>query len=1407
MVALSVNGKPAEAVVPRKQESDPAIAPAIDRAKIFEQVRAASSTGFPAELSSSLSAPTPASVSRERALEVENRAQELYRAMHGGLTGWGTDETQLLSALKGLSPPEVQFLKDTYANRFNTKLEDDIASELSGDDLFQARAALRGDRASEAATALHRAMDGVGTDEDSIIGVLSSLKGAEQVEVAQAYKKAFDVDLDTALAQELGGDDLTQVRAIRMGQPVTAAAAELHKAIDGVGTDEASIQAVLKRHSPDQLQAIAAEYQRLYGATLTSDLQSEFSGHELSEVLALARGDRTAAKVSQLRGALEGAGSSTETIFSVLEGALSKERAHLRASFKSQTGTSLEDALSGDLSGTDLEKANILLAHGKLSDVEKLRFAFDGAGTDEATIKEVLRNRSKGEIDYLKKEYEARYHESLESRIHDELGGSDEFRALQALKGRPATVEEALKNMQELDAFERSGILSNVIGAFSKEDERITEQLAVATFDIAAAQKDGVISPEERASIERTLRFAEGNIDLYAERRDAIADTGATVAAVAGSTAVVVGTGGLATPGVIAMAAAAGGASYAGTKYAVQGKGYDGENLASDVGIGAVEGAVTALTAGGAAAVKNAAQQGAKQALSTGSQAAMRETAVESVGSTVQDAMRPDTWAGGAAAGVANLAVSAAGTAITSGALHRVGEVRPPAMRVHGASPELNAPHVELSSAPALHDKVTLGAGHTPKATEPTHVGHVALNPAGKAPLVPIEHFRFTSQNPSEWALGVATSPAYRVANLPPELREVRLGIPGRVRTAAELSDAQVAQVLNAQLNHVTEKQVQELVSAFGPERKGIATDVLERLSRSANLDVMSDVTDALRKSEYQGRQLYSPRNGSLVDSLKYLANNKKVLRSTITQDVTDTDSVTPNSIVLLDRDMLQRLKTDSKFVKQLVANKVTLVHPTGFIDGITPFNSSTIGDIKDKVSGVMTRVESLQRVLPNASTDELVSKSLEAGVLAELKAIDSRLAKQLDFIAPSPSSRTGISGIVDSLNGSGGISAEEVTQVLSKLDAPWRPLAREAVTQLSEVQSHRTMAALAREQFEKVRAFAHAEGVAIEDVMFAVRAGDTKSYGIATYIFKEANAGKLRPDQFVSMDTLATAAKEKAGRKTLVVALDDFSGSGSSLLSLSFVRGDIRNAVGPSVPIVCAPFVANTNAFNMLAEVRKTDPHTTMIPGRIVASLLESDLCTVDGGALKEGLKQVVGKAQYGHAFSFVSMPYMGPDNNCALFGAEFFNPYFIFNGSKAVCKTDFHVNTTDMLPLEGIVRREVSFVRLELANVAELSPHEGLKMVRRIEELTEAAHKLNILNDAQGEIQAAVNDVALKCRGEVLRATEAVRRVGRTNAPEQLLLDFEAAQQLSRRLSLDQVEEDDAIKVVSAHMAGGVA
>jgi hypothetical protein len=242
----------------------------------------------------------------------------------------------------------------------------------------------------------------------------------------------------------------------------------------------------------------------------------------------------------------------------------------------------------------------------------------------------------------------------------------------------------------------------------------------------------------------------------------------------------------------------------------------------------------------------------------------------------------------------------------------------------------------------------------------------------------------------------------------------------------------------------------------------------------------------------------------------------------------------------------------------------------------------------------------------------------------------------------------------------------------------------------------------------------------------------------------------------------------------------------------------------------VCAPYVATTQAFGKLEDIRAIDPHTTMIPGRVVTSMSESNLYQVDNGALRAGLEEVIGYSQFMNGLphkTLVSMPYMGPDNNGALFGGKYFNPYFILNGKASVCKTDFNLSLINTNGLEDIVRREVSFVRSDLADVQTLSPQEGLKMVKRVEELTTFAQTLNILQDAQGDIQATINEVARKCRNEARRVAETVRRVGEGNASTQLLLDFEAARELSRRLSLNDHAAEGGGEVSSAYVPGGVS
>uniref|UniRef100_A0AC34GJD0 Annexin n=1 Tax=Panagrolaimus sp. ES5 TaxID=591445 RepID=A0AC34GJD0_9BILA len=85
------------------------------------------------------------------------------------------------------------------------------------------------------AEALHKAMAGMGSNKDKIIGILCQRSNWQRQEIAAAYKVSFGKDLGDKLKSELSGDFEDLVLAL-METPVRFDAHSLHKAISGIGT-------------------------------------------------------------------------------------------------------------------------------------------------------------------------------------------------------------------------------------------------------------------------------------------------------------------------------------------------------------------------------------------------------------------------------------------------------------------------------------------------------------------------------------------------------------------------------------------------------------------------------------------------------------------------------------------------------------------------------------------------------------------------------------------------------------------------------------------------------------------------------------------------------------------------------------------------------------------------------------------------------------------------------------------------------------------------------------------------------------------------------------------------------------------------------------------------------------------
>lgn len=145
------------------------------------------------------------------------------------------------------------------------------------------------DKIESCAAALHNAMGGVfdGTDEATIFQILDNLspeeRAALEIKYAEMYGHGDPEHLREELKRELSGsEERRALDSLNQGaktSPLVAAIA-LHDAMDGWGTDEETVNQIMKGLSPEELRAVEKVYGEMYGegnrAKLREDIKSDF---------------------------------------------------------------------------------------------------------------------------------------------------------------------------------------------------------------------------------------------------------------------------------------------------------------------------------------------------------------------------------------------------------------------------------------------------------------------------------------------------------------------------------------------------------------------------------------------------------------------------------------------------------------------------------------------------------------------------------------------------------------------------------------------------------------------------------------------------------------------------------------------------------------------------------------------------------------------------------------------------------------------------------------------------------------------------------------------------------------------------------------------------------------------------
>lgn len=290
--------------------------------------------------------------------------------------------------------------------------------------------------AEEVADKLKNAMKGLGTDEQEIIEAIGPITNAERQLVAQQYKQAYGQDLIEDLKSELGGNFEDAVVAL-MTPPRMYDANELRAAMQGAGTDEATLIEILCSRTNDEIEEIKEIFEKEFEHNLEEDVQSETSGYFKRLLVSQVNAGRdntdevdedlAKEEAQEIYEAGEGSWGTDEAAINKVLSMRNYEQ--LRATFAAYSnlsGKDIEEAIDSECSGSLRDGLLAIVRYAKDPPTffaKRLYDSMKGAGTSDNDLIRVIVSRSEVDLADIKDAFQGLYEQSLSDFVSDDCSG------------------------------------------------------------------------------------------------------------------------------------------------------------------------------------------------------------------------------------------------------------------------------------------------------------------------------------------------------------------------------------------------------------------------------------------------------------------------------------------------------------------------------------------------------------------------------------------------------------------------------------------------------------------------------------------------------------------------------------------------------------------------------------------------------------------------------------------------------------------------------------------------------------------------------------------------------------------------------------------------------------------------
>ncbi|NWY44489.1 ANX11 protein, partial [Sylvia atricapilla] len=220
------------------------------------------------------------------------------------IKGVGTDENCLIEILASRSNEHIQELSRVYKAEYKKTLEEAIKSDTSGHFQRLLISLAQGNRDESTNVDMSAVQKDVqelyaagenrlGTDESKFNAILCARSRAHLRAVFSEYQRMCNRDIESSICREMSGDlEKGMLAVVKCLKNTPAFFAErLYKAMKGAGTKDRTLIRIMVSRSEVDLLDIRAEYKRMYGRSLYSDITGDTSGDYRKILLKLCGGN------------------------------------------------------------------------------------------------------------------------------------------------------------------------------------------------------------------------------------------------------------------------------------------------------------------------------------------------------------------------------------------------------------------------------------------------------------------------------------------------------------------------------------------------------------------------------------------------------------------------------------------------------------------------------------------------------------------------------------------------------------------------------------------------------------------------------------------------------------------------------------------------------------------------------------------------------------------------------------------------------------------------------------------------------------------------------------------------------------------------------------------------------------